>query len=178
MPLLWDILLIISVLTFWVLNLIGLPGNWFIVGAATIYSGLMPPESRGGLDWTLVGILAGLALLGEVLEFVAGAAGVKKAGGSRGGIILALIGSFVGAMAGLFVGVPVPVVGSVIAAVLFAGLGALGGAMLGESLAGRNWTTSWQIGKAAFWGRLFGTVAKVLIGTILVGVAIAAALFG
>ena len=76
-------------------------------------------------------------------------------------------------MTGLFVGVPIPVVGSVVGAVLFAGLGALLGAMLGELAAGRSLATSWKVGRAAFWGRLLGTLAKALIGAVMAGVAIA-----
>jgi hypothetical protein len=59
--------------------------------------------------------------------------------------------------------VPIPVIGSVVAAVLFAGLGAMAGAILGEVSAGQRLDTSWQIGKAAFWGRLAGTLGKMLL---------------
>src|SRR4051812_19058585 len=171
-----DLLLILAMLAFCVANLFSLPGNWLIVLAAAAYAGLMPAESRGSLGWPVVGGLAVLALLGEVVEIAAGAAGVKKAGGSRRGSVLALVGSFAGAIAGMVVGLPIPVVGSVIAALLFAAVGALLGAMLGESLAGRSWGKSWQVGRAAFWGRLLGTLAKALIGALMAGVAIAAAL--
>jgi hypothetical protein len=84
-------------------------------------------------------------------------------------------GSIIGGVAGIFLGAPIPVVGSVIAALLLAGLGALLGAMLGESWKGRDLEVSWKIGKAAFWGRLFGTLGKVLVGCVMV-VVVAAAL--
>ena len=45
--------------------------------------------------------------------------------------------------------------------------------MLGESLKGRSFAHSWRVGQAAFWGRLFGTAAKAVIGAVMVGVAIA-----
>jgi len=44
--------------------------------------------------------------------------------------------------------------------------------MLGERWRGRNWTESWQIGKAAFRSRLFGTMAKAFIGLLMIGVLI------
>jgi hypothetical protein len=173
MTVFWSLLFILAVLVCWFVNLIGLPGNWMIVAATVLYVWLNAEKSHSALGWPAVAVVTGLALLGEIVELAAAAAGVKKMGGSRGGAILALIGSVVGAMTGLFVGIPIPVIGSVIAALLFAGLGALLGAMLGESLAGQSLEHSWRIGQAAFWGRLLGTLAKTLIGAVMVGVAIA-----
>ncbi|HEX4590861.1 MAG TPA: DUF456 domain-containing protein [Gemmataceae bacterium] len=168
----WALLFVSAVLVFWSLNLLGLPGNWMIVAATVLYAWLTSTPGSGGLRWTAVAIVAGLAVFGEVVELAASAAGVKRVGGSRRGAVLALIGSVAGAMTGLFVGVPIPVIGSVIAALLFAGLGALLGGMLGELTAGRSLANSWRVGRAAFWGRLFGTLAKTLIGAMMAGVAI------
>jgi uncharacterized protein len=175
MTFLWALLFAVVVLVFWSLNLLGLPGNWLIVAATILYAWLTSAPDSGGMRWTAVAIVAGLAVFGEIVEIGAGAAGVKRVGGSRRGTVLALGGSVIGAMTGLFVGVPIPVVGSVVAALLFAGLGALLGAMLGELSAGRSLTASWTVARAAFWGRLLGTLAKTLIGTVIAGVAIAAA---
>jgi uncharacterized protein len=173
MTFLWALLFVLAVLVFWSLNLLGLPGNWLIVAATVLYAWLIAEGSSGMMRWTAVAIVASLALVGELVELGASAAGVRRVGGSRRGAVLALIGSVVGAMTGLFVGIPIPVIGSVIAALLFAGLGALLGAMLGELTAGRSIADSWKIGQAAFWGRLFGTLAKALIGAVMAGVAIA-----
>jgi len=172
MTFVWALLFVLAVLVFWSLNLLGLPGNWMIAAATVLYAWLTPGPGSGGLRWTAVAVVTGLAILGEILELVACAAGVKRAGGSRRGAALALVGSVAGATAGLFVGVPVPVIGSVVAALLFAGLGALLGAMLGELSAGRSQAASWGVGRAAFWGRLLGTLAKTLIGAVMAGVAI------
>jgi hypothetical protein len=79
-----------------------------------------------------------------------------------------------GGILGLFVGAPAPVIGSMLAAVLLAALGALAGAMMGEIWKGRPLSDSWTIGKAAFWGRLFGTLAKTTIGAVMVAVVTAA----
>ncbi len=65
-------------------------------------------------------------------------------------------------------------IGSIVAAVLFAGLGAMVGALIGESWKGRGLGESWQVGKAAFWGRLLGTLAKVVVGSVMVVVAVVA----
>lgn len=169
-----DLLLILAVLAFCISNLLSLPGNWLMVAAMALYAWLMPAEDRGSLDWTMVGVAAALALVGEVVETLAGAAGVKRVGGSRAGTVLAFFGSLAGAVAGMVLGLPIPVVGSLIAAVLFACLGALLGAVLGERLTGRDWQHSWTVGQAAFRARLTGTLLKALIGTIIAGLAIAA----
>jgi uncharacterized protein YqgC (DUF456 family) len=173
MTFLWALLFVLTVLVFWSLNLLGLPGNWLIVAASVLYAWLTAEPVNEAMRWTVVAVVAGLAILGEAVEFFASATGVKRAGGSRRGAVLALAGSAVGAITGLFVGIPIPVVGSIVAALFFAGLGALLGAMLGEVWAGRSWEASWEVGQAAFWGRLLGTMAKTLIGGVMAGVAVA-----
>ena len=70
---------------------------------------LVPYEDdrRLTVSWTVVIVLAGLALLGEILEFAAGAWGASRAGASRRGTTLALIGSIVGGLIGVAIGLPV-----------------------------------------------------------------------
>ena len=170
----WVILLCLALAAGWLLTLLGMPGNWLIVSAAALYALVVPGESRLAIGWPAVALLAGLAILGEIAELVAGALGVSKAGGSRRSAALALVGSLIGGISGLAVGVPVPVIGSLVAAVLFAALGALAGAMIGESWKGRDLDQSLRVGKAAFWGRVLGTLAKTLIGAVMVVVALAA----
>ena len=87
---------------------------------------------------------------------------------------MALAGSLVGSVAGIFVGLPIPVVGSVVAAVLFAGIGAMTGAIAGELSLGRTADAGWRVGKAAFWGRMAGTLGKMLVGTMIIAVVAAA----
>jgi len=158
----------------WVLQLLGLPGTWLIVAAAALYAWLVPADAWTAIGWWAVGFLVALAVLGEILEFVAGALGVTKVGGSRRGAVLAIVGSLAGAIVGLFVGLPIPVIGSLVSAVLLGGLGALAGAMLGEMWKGRDFDTSLTVGKAAFVGRLLGTVAKLVICTLMVVVTLGA----
>jgi uncharacterized protein YqgC (DUF456 family) len=158
----------------WLSQLVGLPGNWVIVVAAAIYAWWMPADTRTAISWETVFVLAGLALLGEVLEFAAAAMGVTKAGGSRRGAVLALVGSIVGGVVGLFVGLPIPIIGSLAAALVFGGLGALAGAFLGESWKGRDFDASLDVGKAAFVGRVLGTLAKMIVGSVMVAVTIVA----
>ncbi len=87
---------------------------------------------------------------------------------------MALAGSILGGFLGLIVGLPVPLLGPVLAAVLFAAAGAMAGAMLGEIQSGRDLPTSWRIAKLAFWGRLAGTAAKLLVGAVMIAVVVIA----
>lgn len=126
---------------------------------------------------TTVVILVVLAGVGELVEFVTGAAGVGKLGGSKRAAVLAIAGSMVGAVVGLLVGSPIPVVGSLVASLLLGGAGACAGAALGERWAGKEWDGSIQVGVAAFWGRLLGTVGKVIIGFVILLILIIAFCF-
>jgi uncharacterized protein len=170
MQYLWATLLAITTLVDWGLNVIGIPGNWITVGVAILYTALLTSDSRVALSWPVVGALVALAILGEIVEFVAGAAGAKKAGGSKRSAVLALIGALAGGILGIFIGIPIPVIGPIVSAILFSAAGALSGAMLGESWKGRTWEESWGVGKAAFWGRILGTVGKIVVGSVMVAV--------
>jgi hypothetical protein len=174
---LWAILFCLLLAIGWVMTLLTLPGNWLIVAAAAGYAWLVPADGRMGLGWPTVAALAVLAVIGELVELLAASRGVRQAGGSRWSAVLALLGSIAGATAGVFVGVPIPVVGSLMGAIVFAGLGAALGAMAGEKMLGRTMAESHEVGWAAFRGRLWGTLAKVLVGSIMVAVALCGLVF-
>jgi uncharacterized protein YqgC (DUF456 family) len=152
----------------WALTLFGLPGTWLIVAAAAVYSWLMPDGTRWDVSWNLVAVLAAMALVAEIYETAAAARGTRKLGGSRRGALLAIIGSIVGALLGTGL---LPVVGTIIGACVGAGFGAVAG----ELHKGRDVDHAWRIGKAAFHGRLVGSLAKLLIATAMVVVGLGAA---
>jgi uncharacterized protein YqgC (DUF456 family) len=158
----------------WFLQLVGLAGNWLIVAAVILYAWLFPSDSVTAIGNETIVALVALAVAGELLEFVAGAAGVAKVGGSRRSVVLALVGSLVGGIVGVVVGLPIPLVGSLVAAIVFGGAGAMAGAFLGESWKGRDFDTSLEVGKAAFIGRVLGTVAKMVVSSIMVVLTLAA----
>jgi uncharacterized protein YqgC (DUF456 family) len=174
MSVFWACLLAVVLLVGWGLNLFGLPGNWINLCATACYAFLLPAGQRTSVSWWIVGAVLVLAVLGEVVEALASVAGATRAGGSRRGAVLGVVGSLVGGVLGAFFGLSIPVVGSVIAILLFASGGALGGAMLGEWWKGRDWETTWQVGHAAFWGRLLGTVGKLCMGSVIVVVVLLA----
>jgi len=179
MTVVWAVLLIVAVILFWMFNLVGLPGNWLILAASVAYSTFVDQNLTVAIGWVVVAMLFGLVILGEITEFVAGAYGAARAGGSRRGAVLALIGSLVGAVVGMVVSlpIPIPVVAPVLGALLLASVGALAGAMLGEQWAGKDLDQSWQVGQSAFWGRLLGTVGKMMVGCVMVALIAAALVF-
>jgi uncharacterized protein len=155
-----------------VATVLGIPGNWGIMVVAGVTYWLVPKDYLAHTPAVMVLVLLGLALVGEAIEFAAGALGVGKLGGSKRSAALAVVGSLVGAIAGMFVGLPIPIVGSLIASVLLGGVGALAGAALGERWVGKDWHGSLEVGFAAFWGKLLGTFGKVVCGAIMAGIAI------
>ena len=177
MSILWAVLLVLVLLVGWGMNLFGLPGNWINLAAIAVYAFLIPAGQRLSIGWFAVTMVLVLALLGELIEAAASALGVTRVGGSRRGALLAMVGSMVGGIVGAIVGLPfIPVVGSLVGIVLFASLGALAGAMVGERWKGQDWNASLNVGHAAFWGRLLGTLGKILAASVIVAVAVAALL--
>jgi uncharacterized protein YqgC (DUF456 family) len=162
----------------WLSNLFSLPGNWILLGLAALFAWLAPHASGRGIGWTTVGVLAGLAVLGEVIEFFAGAAGAAKQGASRRSIVFSLIGGMAGSIFGAMAGLPVPVIGSVIAALLGGSLGAFAGAYVGEKSIERPHSESMAVARGAFAGRLWGTVGKFAVGAVMLGVMTVDVLFG
>lgn len=173
----WVLLLALVLVAGWVATLVSLPGNWGNVGAAALFAAFVePPDEGEGIGWTTVGVLIGIAVVGEVIESVAGAAGTAKQGGSRRSMGLSIVGAVLGSIAGVALGLPVPVLGPPIAAILGGALGSFAGAVAGEYWKGRNLEHQWTIGRAAFFGRILGTVGKLIAGAVLVVVALADAM--
>ena len=155
----------------WVGTLFTLPGNWAVLAIAAAWAYLMPKQTYGmGYAWGTVGVLAGLVVLGEVIEFAAGAAGAKKEGGSKRGMALSIVGAAAGSIGGATVAIPVPVIGPVIGALGGGAAGAFAGAYLGETWKGRTGPDAVAIGKGALVGRLLGTGGKLAVGAVMVAV--------
>lgn len=151
----------------WLLTLFSLPGNWLIVAAAAGYAWLVPDGERWDLSWPMVGVVAGLAVVGEIVEGLAGAAGVRRLGGSRRSALLSIVFSVVGAIVGTAT-IPLPVIGTMLGACL----GAMVGAVAGETWLGNDAETARRIGWAAFCGRLFGSLAKLVVACVIAAVAL------
>lgn len=155
----------------WLSNLFSLPGNWALLAVVALFAFLVPHEGSRGVSGTTVGILMALAVVGEIVEFAAGAAGAAKLGASRRSIWMSLVGAIVGSIGGAVIGLPIPVVGSMAAALLGGSAGAFAGAYLGEVQSKQPHGTSVAVAKGAFFGRLWGTVGKFAVGAVMLGVA-------
>lgn len=155
----YGIVLTLLNLVFWVSILFGLPGTWLMILCAALLDWWLEAEPLFG--WTVLLTTVGLATLGEILEFFLGAAGARGAGGSRRGAALAIVGGIVGAVLGTPV---VPLLGTLIGACL----GAFAGSIVGDVWAGRPLFHSLEAGRGAAVGRFWGTVAKMVIGGVIV----------
>jgi len=171
----WLAVFIFSCGAGWWLTVLGLPGNWLIVVSSALLAWLFPVQGDLGFGWRVVFLLAGLAVVGEVLEAISGAAGLAK-GGTKRGAFGAVIGSFIGGVMGAGLGLPVPLLGPIVGTLLFASLGAMIGAVYAESTGGRSLEKSLSIGKAAFMGRLLASLAKLAIASVMASVAVLSAL--
>src|SRR5512139_234299 len=146
-------LLLIACLASLASLLLGLPGTFFIVIAALLYAWA---TGFAAVQWSTVAWLVLLAVIAEVFEFVAGAAGAAGERPSRRVMVGALVGGIVGGI----VGTPVLFgVGSL--------LGALTCAFAGAALAvvseGGTMGAALSTGIAALRGRLLGFVLKAAI---------------
>ena len=137
------------------LAIVTLPGTWFILAVAVVCQFVFP---EAPFSWWTIGVCAGVALLGEIAEIAASAAGAKATGGGRAGAW----GSVVGAIAGAVIGsiFLLPIVGTLIGAVGGAGLGAL---IAERGVAGKTWTESAKVGSGAAAGRLVAVLIKAAI---------------
>ena len=156
----YAVLLTLMNLVFWVGILFNLPGTWLMILVPALLKWWQPGQVL--CSWTVLWVAGGFAMLGEVLEFVLGAAGLRHAGGSTRGAVVAIIGSVVGGIMGT--ALPVPLVGTLIGACL----GAFVGALLGDLWAGRTLCQSLEAGRGAAVGRFWGTLAKLAVGAVIV----------
>lgn len=144
------------------LNLVGLFGNWVILGAV-VAAWAITGFQHFGL-WSITFMLL-LGVLGEVLEMLAASYGAARFGGGRGAAIASLVGCIVGAI----VGTPwFPLVGTLAGAIA----GAFVGAMLYELLvAEKTAEASVRTGFGAALGRIGGVFAKLAVGFAMLVIA-------
>ncbi len=124
-----------------------------MVGAAILYSLVRDFQSSSDLKVILITI--GLAAVGEVVEFLTGTLGPKKANVSTGAIIASVIGGIMGAL----VGVPVFLIGALLGLFLGTFLGALTYALFKEGNVG----TALHQAFAVLTSRVISVFAKTAI---------------
>ncbi len=166
---LWLIILLLLNGLWLSLVLFGLPGNWLMVLATSLFAWWRWEEGVFA-SWTLIAV-AILALVGELIEFLAGLVGAKKAGASWIASIAGLFGALVGAVAGTGV-FPIPILGTVIGACLGAGISV----WAVEINRGERPDRSLERGVGAGLGKFVGIVGKFVVG-IMIWLVIAVAAF-
>mgnify|MGYP001553328437 CR=1 FL=1 len=136
--------------------LLGIPmlfGGIWLVAALDDYQHL-------GLWWLL--IIGALGGVGVIADFVAGTLGARRVGASK----LALWGASLGTLVGMFFGIP---------GLLF---GPFVGALAGELASGTSVLRSAHVGIGTWLGLLFGTLIKLVLSFVMVGLFGLAMLFG
>jgi uncharacterized protein YqgC (DUF456 family) len=164
MSIAYYLILLLILLLGWMINIVGLPGLWLMVAAYGLYA----LASGWGIyvGWASLIAMIVLALLAEVAEFGASAAGSKAAGGRMRGMIGGVIGAFVGGI--LFsIFLPIWPVSTIIGAVL----GAFAGALVME-FTDKEWEHAVRVGIGAAKGRLWAIAIKMLFGLAMFLVAL------
>lgn len=139
--------------------LLTLPGTWLMVLMAMLLNITMDTNP---FSWWTIGVAIALAILGELLELIAGGAGAKAMGASKRSIIASIVGGVVGAILGTAV---LPIIGTIIGSALGAGLGAM---VFEFTIADRRHIKHLRgIGTGAFTGRLLATVLKAAVAVVM-----------
>jgi hypothetical protein len=149
------------------LVIVGLAGTVLPVlpGVALVFGGLLLAawadgfQRVGTVALVILGLLTALAL---ALDFVASSLGAKKFGASPRGIA----GAAIGAVVGIFFGLPGLVLGPFL------------GAVAGELSAHREVLRAGRAGVGSWLGLLLGSVAKITLAFLMVGVFATAWLLG
>lgn len=163
----WAVILLMANVVAWICNVFTLPGNWVLLAFSLLYALFLPEDMTPRVSLTMVAVLFGLAVLGEVIEFIAGAAGAAQQGGSKKGVALAVVGAFVGSILGAMLMAWLPLLGPIVGALGGGAFGAFAGAWAGEHGSERTSAERFNIGRGAAIGRLLGTAGKMAIGAIM-----------
>jgi uncharacterized protein YqgC (DUF456 family) len=146
---------------FWLmLVLLTLPGNWLMVVSTCLFAWWRWED--GFFGWPLLVTITILALIGELIEFFAGAGGARKAGSTWKGAAAAIFGAIFGGIAGTFM-IPVPLFGTLLGACFGAGILT----WVVERMAGKEHDHSVRSGIGAGKGVLIGTLSKFAIGCVI-----------
>ena len=156
--------------TLWIvavlLIVIGVAGTVLpaLPGVPLIFGGVLLAAWIGDFQrisvFTVV-VLAVLAVVGIVIDYIAAAISAKRAGASKQGIAGAAIGTVAGIFTGLWGLLFMPLMG----------------AAIGEFIAHKDALRAGKVGAATWFGLLVGTAIKLAIAFTMVGVFLAARVF-
>lgn len=158
MTLFWAVLLTFMNLIWLFLTALGLPGNWLIVLTTALVAWGQRDTGMVGL-WVL-GAMIALAALGELIEFLGGIVGARRAGGTRWGALGAIVGGVIGALVGTGA---LPVLGTVVGACV----GAFVGSAAVEIASGQRLRGALRAARGAGIGHGIGIVGKLAVGILI-----------
>ncbi len=126
-------------------------------GVPLVFAGLFLGAWIGDFQhvgWVTIGILALLAAIAWLVDFLAGAAGARYLGASP----RAFWGATLGALVGIFFGLPGMLLGPFI------------GAVIGELSVGRGLVQSGRAGLGAWLGMVVATAVKLALVFLMIGI--------
>lgn len=135
-----------------------LPGTVFVLGGIVLGAWI---DDFTRVGWVTLTVVAVLAVIAWVMDYVSGVLGARKVGASR----QAVIGAALGTVAGIFFG---------FIGVLFL---PLVGAAVGEFIARRHHGQALRVGVATWLGLMVGMVAKVVLAFVMTGIYVVALFF-
>lgn len=162
LPILGWTFFVLAIVAGLVLDMVGLFGNWIILGAVGVVWVVTGFEHFG---LPVLAVLAVLAVVGEVIETAAAGYGAAKFGGGKGATVPTVIGCLLGAMVGtawLFV------LGTLIGACVGAFIGA---ALYEYIVRERHVHYAVWVGLGGALGKVAGLFAKLFIGFAMVIIA-------
>ena len=146
-----------------ILVVIGVAGTVLpaLPGTPLVFGGLILAAWADGftrVGWGTLVALGLLTALSFIAEFAAASLGTQRAGASRA----AVVGATAGMIIGLFLGLPGILLGPFV------------GAAAGELAAGRGIAQAGRAGAGAWVGLLLGTISKLALAFVMIGVFLAA----
>ncbi len=141
-----------------ILVIVGVLGSILpaLPGLPLVFGGLLLAAWADGfahVGWPTLSILGALMLFGLAVDLIASLLGAKRVGASK----LAVLGAALGTVVGIFFGLPGLLIGP------------FAGAVVGELSSGSGMNQATRSGVGAWLGFLFGTVAKLVIACLMVG---------
>jgi uncharacterized protein YqgC (DUF456 family) len=162
----WYLLMLVVQVTGLFLNILGLPGLWIMVAALVGYA--WATKFNVYVGWPGIITVIALGLIAELLEFLAGSAGAKKAGASKRAMLGAIIGGLVG---GFLFTLPMPIIGTIFGVCV----GCFIGAALVEMGVVGSPDHAFRVGWGAAQGRFWGIMLKLGVGVVMLAVSAAVA---
>jgi uncharacterized protein YqgC (DUF456 family) len=129
-----------------------LPGPFLILSGAFLYAWHINFTS---VSWTTLGVLSGLAVFSQIMDYTASVIGAKKFGASKWGIIGAFAGGLLGVFFGGIAGI---IIGPVIGAVFF------------EIVNSRSINRALKTGLGTFLGFIGSGIGRLIITIIMTGI--------